>query len=171
MIKNNKQLEITKRRIADFETTLEELSSIVSEQIEDVVFHKAQLSAIRNTIQELAKEVSAYESLREGQLCAVLGGVFDELPRILIQARIAKGWTQTRLAEEIGIDTQQIQKYESNDYEAVGLVRLYEIVDALEISLSFDRTLVSKDNVERNETAKFIQQKVIDRGQLFQMQA
>jgi hypothetical protein len=31
--------------------------------------------------------------------------------------------------------------------------------------------MVSKDNVERNETAKFIQQKVIDRGQLFQMQA
>jgi transcriptional regulator with XRE-family HTH domain len=171
MIKTTKQLEITKSRIADFRAMLAELTNIPAEQVENSVLHQAQLAAIRSTIESLTKEIMIYESLRKGQLCAVKGGNFDELARILIQTRIAKGWTQTRLAEEVGIDTQQIQRYEANDYEGTSLARLYEVVDALEIPLTFEQLTVTKDSFEPNPDIARIQEKVSGRGQLFKMAA
>ncbi len=171
MIKNKKQLEVTKSRINDFKATLAQLTSSPKDPQESDILQKAQLSAVRSTIQSLEKEAATYESLSEGQICSVKGGSFDELARILIQARMAKGWSQTRLAEEMGIEPQQIQRYEANDYETTSLARLYEVVDALAISLSFDALTVTKDDFEPNETTVAIQQKIIDRQQLFTMVA
>ena len=49
----------------------------------------------------------------------------------LIQARIARHWTQKQLAEKLDLPEQQIQRYESSRYKGVALERLQEIADAL----------------------------------------
>lgn len=168
MIKNNKQLEVSKTRLNEFQASLVELTQ-EKEAFLNPVLQKAQISALRSSIKELEQEISIYESLREGELCTIIGGQFHEIARILIQTRIAKGWTQSRLAEEIGIEPQQIQRYEATDYEGAGLTRLYDVIDALEVSVSFDRITVAKDSFSPNPETEAIQQKIIERKQLFSM--
>ena len=53
------------------------------------------------------------------------------LPKELIRGRIAAGLTQTQLAQRLGLKTQQIQKYEANDYAMASYTRLMEIAQAL----------------------------------------
>ena len=43
-------------------------------------------------------------------------GIHDSaLPDILIQARIAAGMSQTKLARELGLKPQQVQRYEATN--------------------------------------------------------
>ena len=60
---------------------------------------------------------------------------FDELPKALVQARIARGWTQKDLADRLGLNEQKIQDYEATDYQRASLARLREVVRALEIEI------------------------------------
>ncbi|WP_310423002.1 helix-turn-helix transcriptional regulator [Chamaesiphon sp. VAR_48_metabat_135_sub] len=46
---------------------------------------------------------------------------------------MSAGMTQGELADKIGIKEQQIQRYESNHYQAVGFDRLLEIARILSI--------------------------------------
>ena len=45
--------------------------------------------------------------------------------------RIAKGRTQRRLAEELGVAEQQVQRYESTGYASASLARLGDVAAAL----------------------------------------
>jgi transcriptional regulator with XRE-family HTH domain len=54
-----------------------------------------------------------------------------ELPKALIEARIAAHVTQKALADRLGIAEQQVQRWEANDYAGVSVQRMQEIADAL----------------------------------------
>ena len=60
----------------------------------------------------------------------------EDLPNILIRARIAKGFSQRQLAEAIGLKEQQIQRYEAEEYASANLQRLSEIAKALCLNIS-----------------------------------
>jgi len=49
---------------------------------------------------------------------------FGELPKALVQARIARGLTQKDLADRLGMDEQKIQDYEATDYQRARLARI-----------------------------------------------
>ena len=55
----------------------------------------------------------------------------DELPTVLIKARISQGLSQKDLAERIGLKEQQIQRYEATDYASASLSRIKEVANAL----------------------------------------
>ena len=59
----------------------------------------------------------------------------DELPRTLIEARIASGMTQAELASRLELKEQQIQRYESSDYRSASLTRILEIATTLGVQL------------------------------------
>lgn len=63
---------------------------------------------------------------------ASLAGLADAL----IKARIARGWTQRRLAEALGVAEQQIQRYESTAYRTASLARLCDIAEALGVTVT-----------------------------------
>ena len=60
----------------------------------------------------------------------------DDLPDILIRARIARGMSQKELADFLGLKEQQIQRYEAERYRSASLDRLIEIADALSVRIS-----------------------------------
>jgi HTH-type transcriptional regulator/antitoxin HigA len=60
----------------------------------------------------------------------------EDLPSILIRARIVKGFSQRQLAEAIGLKEQQIQRYEAEEYASANLQRLAEIANALGLNIS-----------------------------------
>lgn len=149
MIKNNKQLNITKSRLKEFRNTVSDLEKNTSI---DIVLKKVQLSALKSMIEDLESEIETYNSLRKDDYSAIQSGTFFEIARILIQTRICKRWSQTDLAKEIGIDPQQIQRYEATDYEGASLTRLYDIIDALDIPLRiFLQHSITKRNIVLDE--------------------
>ena len=78
-------------------------------------------------------QVREYELLRSG-VTTLKASNLDELPSILISARIAQGLSQRKLAELIGVKEQQIQRYESDEYATASLRRLREIAEALKLN-------------------------------------
>ena len=69
-------------------------------------------------------------------------GSFNEISDVLIKGRIAKGWTQGDLAAELGIKEQQIQRYESTDYETASLARITEVFMALGLKLNSCKVVI-----------------------------
>ena len=97
-----------------------------------------------NLIGELEQEIAEYDRLKSGQITQFPIESLRDLPRVAIEARIAAGLTQKELAEKIGVHEQQIQRYEANNYHAVGFDRLQEVMSALDIKMGKTVTLPIK---------------------------
>ena len=64
-------------------------------------------------------------------VCGIALASFAELPRALIQSRIALGLSQKELAERLGLKEQQIQRYEATEYAGASVQRIQEVIQAL----------------------------------------
>ena len=132
MIKNERQYRITK---AQAERFLQALDSFRQRSDESKGVHpliaKAQEDALRSQLEDLEGELREYESLKAGKFPIDELSVVAELPTVLIKARIAQGLSQKDLAERLGLQEQQIQRYEATDYASASLTRIKEVVSAL----------------------------------------
>src|SRR5437867_2266324 len=108
MIKNERQYRITKAQAESFSKTLKKLEGTHPAVGVHPLLHKAQIDGLRGQLEDLQAEVDEYESLRSGKRQAIEIESFDDLPKALIQARIAGGMTQEDLAAKVGIKHQQI---------------------------------------------------------------
>jgi len=57
----------------------------------------------------------------------------EDLPRVLIKARIASKISQSSLALALGISLKELQRSEDRDYEAANLTQLLEVSRVLKI--------------------------------------
>lgn len=123
MIKNDQQYEITKYWVEKFDHTLDSLRHRSKESLKDMhpLLAKAQEDATASTLQGLKDQMTEYESLKAGQFPLEKLKVADELPFILIKARIAQGLSQKDLAEKAGLTEEQLKEYEANDYSPATL--------------------------------------------------
>ena len=80
---------------------------------------------------DIAEEMREYEAIRAGQITVFEVNGVDDLGDSLVKARLAKGWTQRRLADGLGVSEQMVQKDEMRSYEHAGLARLAEVADVL----------------------------------------
>jgi ribosome-binding protein aMBF1 (putative translation factor) len=136
MIKNERQYRITRRQIERFEEALVQLSEHEAERSQlDPILRKAEEDGINSILAELREEVQEYEALRSRQRAVLEYESFNDLPRALIQARIASGLSQRELAERLGIKEQQVQNYEATEYASASFTRLREVVEALNVSV------------------------------------
>jgi transcriptional regulator with XRE-family HTH domain len=60
----------------------------------------------------------------------------------LIQARIARGWTQRELAARLGLRMQKIQQYEATEYAGGSVTRIRDVLSALGLRLELRGKLV-----------------------------
>ncbi len=137
MIKNERQYKITKSQIAKFEAALDELAA---RDGANTRLRKLEADALRSQLDELRDEVKQFEQLRSGGPKQIQIDSLDELPRALVQARIAGGLSQKELAERLGLKEQQIQRYEATDYGSASLTRLKEIAQALGVNIAGEMT-------------------------------
>lgn len=136
MIKNERQYRITKTQAVKLERALEHVIS-TSGKPSGVHprLHHAQADALRSQLADLYAQLEAYDALRSQQQTAFAVESFEELPRVLIQARIASGMSQRELAEKLGLKEQQIQRYEATDYTSASWSRMSEVVRALGLTV------------------------------------
>ena len=130
MIQNEHQYKVTQTKLRELEQASINLainSGNLSKQL-----LQAEKKGIQALIDRLQLEVVEYDDLKQQRTPIQISSI-EELAIGLIKARIAMGMTQKELATKIGIQEQQIQRYEDNKYASASLARLTEIAHALEI--------------------------------------
>ncbi len=136
MIQNDRQYEISRKKLEDLSRSLEEARKNPVPGLPPEI-QEAGCSGIRMLMEDLQGEITAYNSLREGNTKTLaLPSVLHDLPGILVQARVARGWSHRDLARALGTTEQQVQKDESGGYERASLQRLHRVADALEITIT-----------------------------------
>ena len=106
---------------------------------------RLEVAAVRSELGDLGAELAEYEQLRSGAVRSFKAGSLPELAVALVKARIAKGWSQRRLAEELGVAEQHVQRYDSTGYASASLARLCDVVGALGVEVREEVSLPSKD--------------------------
>lgn len=134
MIKNEKQYRMTKTQADRFRQALAELGARPNRS-RTARLGKAEIDALKSQLHDLETELKEYESLRSGKRRTLTLNSIEDLPRTLIQARIASGLSQEGLAHKLGVKTQQIQRYEATDYQSANLERINEIARLLGVKL------------------------------------
>jgi len=137
MITNERQYRITRAQLEKFRKAIDDFDiQAVIKQTKSKVLAKAELDALRSEYENLSMQLHEYEALKSGTVEILKASNLEELPKILIRARIAKGLSQRQLAEAIGLKEQQIQRYEAEEYASANLPRLAEVAKALGLSIS-----------------------------------
>jgi ribosome-binding protein aMBF1 (putative translation factor) len=96
---------------------------------------------MKSQLEDLQREIKEYTVLRSGKRKIVSLGSLEELPKALIQARIAAGLSQEELAAKLGVKPQQIQRYEATEYQAASFKRVQEIMQMLRVKLQHPAAL------------------------------
>ncbi len=97
---------------------------------------RAEIDALKSQIKDIEAEIAEYDLLKSGQISFSKTYALENLPRVLVQARIASGMSQTDLAKKLGMKPQQVQRYEATDYMGASLARLIEVSRALGVNAS-----------------------------------
>jgi transcriptional regulator with XRE-family HTH domain len=146
MIKNQRQYQITKSQLEQFHRAIADAEqSPVGQEKDAAAFRTLEIAALRSQVDTFEREIKEYEELLSGRRHIIEINSFEELPRVLIQARIASGMGQKELAARLGLKEQQIQRYEASDYESASLSRIKEIVAALGLKVRRDVLLPSAE--------------------------
>ena len=139
---NEVQYRATKAHAARFEAALRNLEASRRGAPKQRALETA---AVRSQLGDLLAELTEYEQLRSGTIRSFEAGSLPELAVALVKARIAKGWSQRRLADKLGVAEQQIQRYESTGYTSASLARLCDVVAALGVDVHEVVSLPSTD--------------------------
>lgn len=143
MIKNKRQLSVAREKLAELQTGLDELNRD-RERYEAIIFEFRKAS-FNDLISNISTEIIEYEKISKGDLASISISSIHDLHKLLIGGRLALNLTQESLAERVGIAAQQVQRYESTDYESANLSRIREIAYALEIDFSIGNVFLEKE--------------------------
>ncbi|HEX6666387.1 MAG TPA: helix-turn-helix transcriptional regulator [Solirubrobacterales bacterium] len=131
MIANERQYRISKAELRRFEEALASQQDYVPSEGVDPRMRGVMAAALEGQAETLRNEIKRYEDLRDGRVNQRELEGFLDLLTALVEARIAAGLTQKALAERLGLQEQQVQRWEANLYSGVGMERLQEVADAL----------------------------------------
>ena len=143
MITNEVQYRNTKAHLARFEEALANLRAKSGDKPSKLA--QAEIDAVASQGEDLRAELVEYDRLRSGKISNLEASSLAELASLLVKARIARGWTQRRLAEALGIAEQQVQRYESTDYRSASLARMCDVASALGVVITEKAHLLDPD--------------------------
>jgi DNA-binding XRE family transcriptional regulator len=136
MIQNERQYRITKSKLKEFETAVNELNGLDQPPTRNEQLRlKLHIDALSSQIEEFQEEIAEYETLQQGKLEQLTLESFDQLPQALIKARIVRGLTQEKLAEILEVKPQQVQRDEANLYAGASFSKLLAIQKALHLEI------------------------------------
>lgn len=135
MITNEVQRRSTETHLRQFEDALANLQAKHPEKKRSKLA-QLEIDAIGSQADDLRAELEEYGRLRSGAVSTFEGSSLEELATLLIKARIARGWSQRQLADELEIAEQQVQRYESSDYRSASLARMCDVAAALDITIT-----------------------------------
>jgi transcriptional regulator with XRE-family HTH domain len=135
VITNDRQRRITNSQIKRFEAGISRAEHDGPAADVDARLHVAMIDGMRSQLEDLRNELSEYEALSTGEVKVRVFHSLLQIPQALIEGRIARRLTQKALGDKLGVPEQQIQRYERTRYSGVGVERLQQIADVLEIKV------------------------------------
>jgi HTH-type transcriptional regulator / antitoxin HigA len=133
MITNDVQHRSTKTHLRQFEEALANLQAAAGAK--PTKLQTLEINAITAQADDLRAEVAEYEQLSSGEVSTFEAPNLAGIAMLLIKARIARGWTQRRLADELGVAEQQVQRYETTEYRSASLARICDVATALGVEV------------------------------------
>lgn len=100
--------------------------------------HKDAIGSIESLIGQLEAELNEYKKLKNGEFVLPKNITFVELLKNIAKIRISKGLSQQDLANLLGVSKQQINRYEEHDYQNISIIKINEILSALDLSISLE---------------------------------
>lgn len=132
MIKNEKQYNISKKRLAELELTI----ATKQPKILSNSKREGALNSVVRIKNSLKEEIKQYESLKTKGIPLRRKVSVTQLPKILIEHKIAKGLTQKQFSEMLGIKEQQLQRYEAENFSSVSFGRLMKYIELVNIKIN-----------------------------------
>jgi HTH-type transcriptional regulator/antitoxin HigA len=137
MITNERQYKITKSQLKRLEAAIKEFNlQEAAGRIGSGILANAELQALESEVSVLRNQLDEYEALQSGAIAILEASSLEDLPKMLIRARIAQHLSQKGLADLVGLKEQQIQRYEADEYANASLRRLEQIAEALKLTIS-----------------------------------
>jgi ribosome-binding protein aMBF1 (putative translation factor) len=103
MITNDLQYRTAKTQADRLDRLVTELSDRPIDSNNGEIRRKLEVMAVEGQLQELRGQLTEYDALREGRTPVGELSSLDDLPRLLVRARIAAGLSQRSLAERLGL--------------------------------------------------------------------
>jgi transcriptional regulator with XRE-family HTH domain len=129
VIRSESERRRAEEQVAYLQSELEKIP--VSEQVDEVT--ASVINGLRMQISDINEQLAEYDRLKKGLEPVLTAESFDDIGELVIKARIARGWSQADLARTLGMEPQQVQRYERYDWEKISLWRLQEVVEALNL--------------------------------------
>ncbi len=143
MITNEVQYRATKAHLQQFEEALANLEAAAGTKPTKLA--RLEIDAVASQAEDLRSELDEYDRLRSGQVSTFEASTLADLATLLVKARIARGWTQRRLGEALGVAEQQVQRYEATGYRGASLARICDVAAALGVRVTETASLVDPD--------------------------
>lgn len=140
MIKNQKQAGITKSKLAELKIAKDTLES-KKETYNPIEYELAE-NAINGLIEDLEDQIQTYEALVNGNFHCLKPKNIEDIPNVLIAARLSQKISQKELADILGIKEQQVQRYEASDFESASWIRIVDFATALNLQLFFEKVII-----------------------------
>jgi transcriptional regulator with XRE-family HTH domain/Zn-dependent peptidase ImmA (M78 family) len=143
MIKNERQLKITRSQLEKFKKHLSLIDNLESAKKTPLI--KCEEEAVREQIRLFEDEIDGYQSLWASKKEIPTLESIDRIPHALIEARLSLGLSQKELADRVGLKEQQIQRYEATEFETASLARIKELIRALDLKTSEKISLLDEN--------------------------
>lgn len=156
MITNERQYRTSRTQLAELRRSLRALEERGTPSADVDALVRAEVEALRSEVELITQQLREYESLKSGTVTSFSASSLDQLPELLIRARIARGLSQRALAHLLGVREQQIQRYEAEAYASASLRRLSEVAAALELDINEVAELRSPVTAESTPAANDI---------------
>jgi len=140
MIKNQKQAALTRQELLKLEKTKAEFES--NKKNYEEFEYKLGINSLNGLIDDLKNQLNSYDSLIEGNFHCLQPKSLDDIPNLLIAARLAQKLSHKELGEKLGLKEQQIQRYEATDYETAAWARISEVSRALNLMCYFEKVII-----------------------------
>ena len=157
MIKNEKEYQFTQEIVGEFEKSVADQERDEARKKNDPEGWELIRGSLQCHLDKLKAEVAEYERLtshdRHTPIVLKLDDI-DDLPQILIKARMAAKLSQQELAKLAGLTEEQIKRYEDNDYEDASFLDVKFVIDALDIKIQKGEFLIPLGTLRRTPITK-----------------
>lgn len=147
MIINDHQAEITKQKIEELTQALQKLES--EKEITEPAKYTLGHDAFESVIEELKEEVRMYNSLKSGEFTHAHLKSLEDIPKVLIAARISQKVSYEELAKILYMaddGARRIEEFEHKEYENASWIDIVEVAMALKVK--FDISNITIENPE-----------------------
>ncbi len=141
MIKNNNELKSVQNKLKELSIALEKHRD---KEVQSDVLSQMNKDSLKSYIQEFEQEIKQYLDLKQGKACIINIENIDRLHELLIKSRIAFKISQEELGKKLGVSQQQVQRWESSNYETITWSKMLDVFEALGITIPLSHVVIKQ---------------------------